>query len=53
MVLNNSLIPIPVKAEVTLKIAPTSSAYFFASFSSTFSSSNKSFLFATKAITIL
>ena len=51
MVLNNSFIPTPVKTEVTLKITPTSSVYFFVSFSSNSSSLNKSFLFATKAIT--
>jgi len=52
MLLNISSIPVPAHAEVSLKIAPISCAYFLASSSDTCSLSNKSLLFAANPITI-
>ena len=49
---NNSSIPIAVQADVSLNIAPISSANFLAFSSGTVSSSNKSLLFAANPITI-
>ena len=51
--LNNSTIPNPLRAEVSWKIAPISSAYFCPSTSLTSSSLNKSHLLATNTTTIL
>jgi len=53
MFLNNSSIPAEVQAEVSLKIAPISPAYFLACSSDTCSLSNKSLLFAANPITII
>jgi hypothetical protein len=52
ILLNKSSIPAAVQAEVVLKIAPASFAYFLASASFTCSFSIKSLLFAAMAITI-
>jgi len=52
ILLNNSSIPAAVQAEVSLKTAPISWAYFLASASGTCSLSNKSLLFAANPMTI-
>ena len=49
---NNTSIPAEVLADVSLKIAPISSANFLALSSGIFSLANKSLLFAAKPITI-
>ena len=53
MLLNNSSIPVAVQAEVSLKTAPISDAYFLALASGTCSLSNKSLLLAANPITII
>jgi len=52
ILINNSSIPIPLKAEVMLKNAPILSANSFPSTSVTSSLSNKSLLFPASPITI-